>query len=75
MKNELAVTSLDRFCYPFLKKVGVVGIDVTRQVKNQASLDRIDFLQPYFQAVVFFDIESVDDFVVVCHMHLTFTGN
>ena len=64
VENQFAVTGFDGLGDALLKKIGVVRIDITGQVQHKATFDRIDLLQADFQAVIFFDVESVDDFVV-----------
>ena len=47
-----------------LEVVGVVGVDVAREVEDETTLDLVDLLQPDLQAIVFLVVESWNDLVV-----------
>ena len=51
---------------PFLEIIGIIGIYVPGEIKNETAFYFIDFLKFDFKALVLFIIKSIN-YIVVCH--------
>ncbi len=64
MEDELYVSGFDGLGDALLKIVRVVGVDVAREIQNEAPFGVIDFLESDLEAVVLFVVEPRYDLVV-----------
>jgi hypothetical protein len=65
IENQAAKSGFDDFGDSFLKKAGIVSIDITIQKQDNATLNFINFFQTDFQTVIFFFIKSRNNTVII----------
>jgi hypothetical protein len=65
MENEARVSGLYGLGDALLEKIGIVGIDVSSQEENEASIDLLGFLKAYLEAIVLFVVEPGNDIIII----------
>ena len=68
VENDPGEPGVDGLGDPFLKEVGVVSIDVPREVQDDSVLYSLSPLETDLEAVVLVVIESGDDVIVSAHI-------